>query len=379
MAVPPNLVGFAESAGLRGVLQYGPDSQRQLQSEIFRNWWRLRNPLTVMQQARRYAVEGWEEMSDTLMALSDGADLILTGTTYEELAANVAERRGIPLAALHYFPARPNTAILPIRIPQRLTAPGWALLEWAHWRTLKPAEDRQRRTLGLPTARYRAIRRLVERGTLEIQAYDEALFPGLAAQWTGRLPLVGSITLGMPTAFDPTVESWIGRGKAPIYFGFGSMQVRSPADTVAMIAEVCSELGERALICAPDDAVRAASVGDNVLVVPEVNHSSMFRRCRAVVHHGGAGTTAAGARAGIPALVLWVGADQPVWAQQVRRLGIGTSRRLATTTRESLRADLVLVLGPECVRRAQELASRMTPPAQSLTAAVGLLERAAAG
>ena len=118
MAVPPNLVRFAESAGLPApVLPYGPDSQQQLEAEVFRDWWKLRNPATVLRQAREYVVDGWSEMSETLNAMAAGADLILTGTTYQEVAANVAEAQGIPLAALHYFPARANSKILPVPVP----------------------------------------------------------------------------------------------------------------------------------------------------------------------------------------------------------------------------------------------------------------------
>ncbi|PRC55869.1 glycosyltransferase, partial [Mycobacterium sp. ITM-2017-0098] len=84
-------------------------------------------------------------------------------------------------------------------------------------------------------------------------------------------------------------------------------------------------LGERALICSGAwDAGDGASA-DHVRVVKSVNHSAVFPRCRAVVHHGGAGTTAAGLRAAAPTFVLWIGAEQPIWAAQVKRLGVGTS------------------------------------------------------
>ena len=72
----------------------------------------------------------------------------------------------------------------------------------------------------------------------------------------------------------------------------------------------------------------------------DVNHAAIFPACRAVVHKGGAGTTAAGIRAGIPTLILWMGADQPIWAAQIKRLKVGSARRLSSTTRESLVADL---------------------------------------
>jgi UDP:flavonoid glycosyltransferase YjiC (YdhE family) len=79
-------------------------------------------------------------------------------------------------------------------------------------------------------------------------------------------------------------------------------------------------------------------------------------------------------RAGIPALILWIAFDQPIWADVVKRLKVGTSRRFPRTTRESLVADLRRILAPEYVTRAREIASRMTKPAQSVTTAADLLE-----
>jgi UDP:flavonoid glycosyltransferase YjiC (YdhE family) len=177
IAVPPNLVGFVESAGLERAATYGVDSQKQLEADVFRDWWKLQNPMIVLRRSREYVTEGWAEMSATLDTLAEDADLILTGTTYQEVAANVAEARAIPLAALHYFPCRMNSRVLPVPIPGPVLRTGWSAVEWGHWRVLKGAEDEQRRTLGLPPARVRAVRRIVEDGALELQAYDEQFFP----------------------------------------------------------------------------------------------------------------------------------------------------------------------------------------------------------
>jgi UDP:flavonoid glycosyltransferase YjiC (YdhE family) len=151
IAVPPNLVGFVESAGLPEPVEYGVDSQKQLEADVFRDWWKLQNPLTVLRRSREYVTEGWAEMSETLAALAGDADLILTGTTYQEVAANVAEAHDVPLAALHYFPMRMNTRVLPVRLPGPVLRTGWSAVEWGHWRVLKAAEDAQRRALRLPT------------------------------------------------------------------------------------------------------------------------------------------------------------------------------------------------------------------------------------
>jgi UDP:flavonoid glycosyltransferase YjiC (YdhE family) len=374
MAVPPNLVGFVESAGLTAVA-YGPDSQNELEEEFFRNFWKIQNPINLIRDGTEYITRGWAEMSATLTSLAEGADLVLTGMIYQELAANVAEYHDVPLAALHYFPIRANGRLIPV-VPAPLVRSGISVIWWLHWRMTKRAEDAQRRELRLPKAVGPASRRMAERGYLEIQAYDELCFPGLAAEWNGTRPFVGSLTLQLSTDVDDDVASWIAAGKPPIYFGFGSMPVRSLSDTVSMISAACAQLGERALICSgSNDSSHVPQFG-HVKVVSALNHSAVFPACRAVVHHGGAGTTAAGMRAGIPTLILWIGAEQPIWAFQIKRLKIGSTRRFSTATRESLVTDLRDILVAECCDRAREVAARMTNAAASVTTTADLLEGA---
>jgi UDP:flavonoid glycosyltransferase YjiC (YdhE family) len=92
------------------------------------------------------------------------------------------------------------------------------------------------------------------------------------------------------------------------------------------------------------------------------------------VHHGGSGTTAASLRAGVPTLILWTAGDQPYWGNQLIRLKVGASRRLSTTTRESLVADLRRILTPQYASRARELATQMTNPAESVARAADRVE-----
>ena len=177
MAVPPNLVRFVEEAGLETAVAYGVDSQQQLEADVFRQPLRIRHPWAAFREVRDYMTQGWAQMSNTLVSLAADADLILTGTTYQELAANVAEHHSIPLAALHYFPFRANPYVLPLKLPAPVVGSVWPIVESLHWRVIRPAEDAQRRKLGLPQTRVRAIRRMIDGGALEIQAYDKELFP----------------------------------------------------------------------------------------------------------------------------------------------------------------------------------------------------------
>ena len=378
MAVPPNLVGFVGSAGLSAVA-YGPDTQEQVVAvaDFTHNAFKIQNPVSFARAARELFVEGWAEMSRTLTSLADGADLLLTGQTYHGVVANVAEYYDIPVAGLHHFPVRVNGQIglpfLPSPRPAVRTTlkAGWWL--YSHVIT-KADEDAQRRQLGLPRATAPAAQRMAERGSLEIQAYDQALFPGLAAEWNGRRPFVGALTLELGAYADDDVASWIAAGTPPIYFGFGSTPVQSPTDTVAMITEACAELDQRALIYSGATGSESIPHPDHVELVGQVNYTTILPMCRAVVHHGGAGTTSAGMRAGIPTLILWIAFDQPIWADVVKRLRVGTSRRFSRTTRESLVADLRRILAREYVTQAREIASRMTKPAASVTTAADLLE-----
>jgi UDP:flavonoid glycosyltransferase YjiC (YdhE family) len=249
--------------------------------------------------------------------------------------------------------------------------------DWVGWWMDRKLEDAQRRELGLPKSTTPASKRIAERGSLEIQAYDDACFPGLAAEWArrkGQRPFVGALTMELSTPFDEQVASWIAAGEPPIFFGFGSMPVEAPADTLAMINATCAQLGERALICAGWTDFGDVSQMDHVMVVSAVNFAAVFPRCRAIVHHGGAGTTAIGLRAGVPSLILSMDVNQTVWGAAVKRLKVGTTRRFSSTSQETLVEDLRTILSEHYVARAREFAHRMTAPAESVAAAADLLE-----
>lgn len=381
MAVPPDLVGFAEAAGLTAVA-YGAEMEPQLESyrdswaSWARNFWRVQDLIALCRAALANAAQQWAEISTTLRSVAEGADLLSTSVGYEQSAANVAEHYDIPLVAVHTFPWRPNGQLLP-KLPPALTRSAMTAYDWLGWRLTKKHEDAQRRELGLSKSTRPSPRRFAERGSLEIQAYDDVCLPGLSAEWAewnDRRPFVGTLTMELATAGDDEVASWVAAGTPPICFAFGSIPLESPAETVEMIAAACAEVGERALVCAGGTEFSQLPHFDHVKLVGVVKYGAVFPACRVIAHHGGSGTTAASLRAGTPTLVLWTAGDQPFWGAQVRRLGVGTSRRFSTTTRESLVADLRRILAPQYATRARELATRMTVPADNVAAAADLME-----
>ncbi|SPM43096.1 hypothetical protein MNAB215_5318 [Mycobacterium numidiamassiliense] len=380
LAVSPDLVGFVESAGLKAIA-YGPDTQewvdkyRDFFKSILLNIWKPRDLIELLAPK----AETWVEMSTKLMSLAEGADLLYTGLNFEQPAANVAEYYGIPLATLHYYPMRPNGQMVPT-VPPPVGRAAMRVFDWLFWRLHKKLDDAQRRELGLRKATGPSPRRITELGSLEIQAYDEVCFPGLSAEWaksTGRRPFVGTLTIEFTTDADDEIASWIADGKPPIYFGFGSVPVESVAGMVEMIGAACAQLGERALIRTGGTDLDDVPKFDHVKVVDAVNYAATFPACRAVVHHGGSGTTAASLRAGVPALILWTMGDQPIWGAQIKRLKVGTARRFSTATTESLVADLRQILAPDYVARAREISTRMTQPEVSVATAADLLEATA--
>lgn len=178
----------------------------------------------------------------------------------------------------------------------------------------------------------------------------------------------------LTTEVDDEVASWIAAGTPPICFGFGSMPVESPAEMIEMISAACAELGERGLVCAGWSDFSGVPHFDHIKVVGAVSYAKVFPACRAVVHHGGSGTTAASMRAGVPTLILSMDPNQTIWGAQLKKLKVGTTRRFSSTTRKTLIADLRLILAPEYATRARALATRLTKPADSVSKAANLVE-----
>lgn len=395
--VAPNLVPLAERLGLDPV-PLGIDSAALLGSDLVRRDMRSNHPARRVRALRAVASAGWDELRTGLLALLDdvgGADTVVTGLLGQEVAAAVAERRGLGMAALHYCPVRANRVVSPVsglRGPAATRA-AWALGERVRWGLTRRAENEQRGELGLARARVHLPTRLRDAGVVEIQAYDPALVPGLADEWGPRRPLTGFLALddaararlgeagSGPDARhdggkDGGLDDWIDDGDPPVYVGFGSMPVADPPALLAAVEAACTDLGVRALVSAGwnDFSAAAGTAADidekRVRVVGAVDHAAVLPRCRAAVHHGGAGTTGAVLRAGLPAVVGWYSADQPMWGDLLRRAGVGVARRASTLTQPGVLAGaLSEVLDDATAARAAALGSRLVPADRAVAAA----------
>jgi UDP:flavonoid glycosyltransferase YjiC (YdhE family) len=101
------------------------------------------------------------------------------------------------------------------------------------------------------------------------------------------------------------------------------MGSRKPEETGDLVLQALARAGQRGIVLSGWGGLRAVDVPDSVLVVDAIPFSWLFPRVAAVVHHGGAGTTAAGLRAGVPSIVVPFFGDQPFWGRRVAALGAG--------------------------------------------------------
>jgi UDP:flavonoid glycosyltransferase YjiC (YdhE family) len=171
----------------------------------------------------------------------------------------------------------------------------------------------------------------------------------------------------------PALAAFLAAGPAPVYLGFGSMPDADPAGLVAALVGGARRAGHRMVLHSGWSRLRATGLlDDDVLVVDDVPHSLLFPRMAAVVHHGGAGTTAAALRAGVAAVVIPLFADQFFWGRRVAALGAGA----APIARERLTdARLAAALAVAVGRRdgARRLAEELAAEA-GVAQAVALLE-----
>src|SRR5690606_35862025 len=121
----------------------------------------------------------------------------------------------------------------------------------------------------------------------------------------------------------PALEAFLDAGEPPVYIGFGSMAGRDPEAMTALVVEALALCGRRGLLLTGWGGLHAGAVPESIFVLDAAPHSWLFPRMAAVVHHGGAGTTAEGLRAGVPAVVVPFLFDQPFWGARIEALGVG--------------------------------------------------------
>lgn len=177
-----------------------------------------------------------------------------------------------------------------------------------------------------------------------------------ADDWGDEVALTGHWTLPTPTHRLPSPELADFVAARPVHIGLGSMPVVDPREFGVLLEEALSRLELRATVQGNWEG--AAPRSERFLVVGDVPHAWLFPRVRAVVHHGGAGTSAAAFEAGVAQLAVPHMGDQPYWGRRIADLGCGPSPlRLHEVTVDSLTDRLADLVAGGYDRRAGELGS----------------------
>jgi sterol 3beta-glucosyltransferase len=181
-----------------------------------------------------------------------------------------------------------------------------------------------RSSLGLKTWNGHSYHNMNGKPVETLYAYSRFLAPK-PKEWGEHLHVTGFWPLG-EEAFTPDNEGllrFLNEGEKPIYIGFGSMVGGSFEEMLHITLESLKSTGQRAILSSGWRKLTSDHLPPNVYSVDFVPHSWLFPRVKAVVHHGGAGTTAGGLRAGKPTFIVYFGGDQPYWGSRVYESGAG--------------------------------------------------------
>ncbi|KAK9998022.1 hypothetical protein SO802_017625 [Lithocarpus litseifolius] len=181
--------------------------------------------------------------------------------------------------------------------------------------------------------------------------------------WGPNIDVVGFCFLDLASNYQPpdSLVEWLAAGREPIYIGFGSLPVEEPEKMTKIIVEALEITGQRGIINKGWGGLgNLAEPKDFVHLLDNCPHDWLFPRCIAVVHHGGAGTTAAGLKAACPTAVVPFFGDQPFWGERVHARGVGPAPiPIDEFSREKLVDAINFMLDPEVKKRAVEVADAM--------------------
>lgn len=157
-------------------------------------------------------------------------------------------------------------------------------------------------------------------------------------------------------AYTPSkkLSDFLAQGEKPIYIGFGSVfDTKQKNETLKLITDALHKSSKRGIISGMGDV---ENLTQNLLAINSIPHSWLFERVSLVCHHGGAGTTAAGFKAGIPSIIIPFTNDQFAWAHRVYHLGVGSEPIYRKNlTADKLASAIKLVLKDEIISNAKTL------------------------
>jgi UDP:flavonoid glycosyltransferase YjiC (YdhE family) len=287
--------------------------------------------LRFVGELRRVAPALVEEMLADFWRACQGADAVIFSVV--GLASwQVAERLGLPSAGAFLQPLTrtrefPAIGLPPaVRLGSALNLATHLLAEQLMWQPVRRRVNAWRvSTLGLSSLPVAGpLRAMARHRTPVLYGYSPSVVPR-PADWPEWAHVTGYWYLGAEPGWrpPPALEAFLADGPPPVYVGFGSMTPRNAARLTRIALEALERAGQRGVLLKGWGALGEGELPPWAHVVDDVPHEWLFPRMAAVVHHGGAGTTGAGLRAGVPSILTPLGFDQPFWAGRVAALGVG--------------------------------------------------------
>ncbi|MFE1414175.1 glycosyltransferase [Streptomyces sp. NPDC058746] len=299
-------------------------------------------------------------------AVDPGTDLLLLSTTTAPLGWHVTEATGIPGLGVYLQPTAPTGDFAPPVAGTRSLgrtgnrAAGRFALRMTD-RIYAPAVARLRAHLDLPPLTPAHARRRQEKARRPVlHGFSTALLPR-PSDWADHLSVAGSwwpyVDPGSRLPAD--LEAFLTAGPPPVLIGFGSMASGHGERLGGIAVRALRRAGLRGVLQSGSAGLAAGGGGDDVLTIGDVPHALLFPRLAAVVHHAGAGTSAAALHAGVPSVSVPVAADQPFWAARLTTIGAAPAALpFDSLTPENLAAALTAAVYDRAYTTAAAAASR---------------------
>ncbi|KAI9786378.1 MAG: hypothetical protein M1816_008039 [Peltula sp. TS41687] len=280
-----------------------------------------------------------------------------------------AERLGVPLHLMFTFPQTPTTAfpnplanIKKTNVdPSYTNFMSYLLVEMITWQGLGDlVNDFRVKTLGLePVSTLWAPGQLYRQKVPFTYLWSPGLVPK-PKDWGPEIDIAGFVFLDLASNFKPpeSLVEFLEAGPPPLYIGFGSIVVDDPDRFTSIIFEAVQKTGVRALVSKGWGGLGGGQAPENVYMLENTPHDWIFPRVSAVIHHGGAGTTAIGLKCGKPTMVVPFFGDQPFWGAMIAKAGAGYHEPVPykALTVERLIEGIQEILSPEAQVNAKKLA-----------------------
>jgi UDP:flavonoid glycosyltransferase YjiC (YdhE family) len=291
-----------------------------------------RRPIKTTSEVIKLAKSHLKDLMQDCMQSAQGADLLIYSTLGSFTTPTVAQYFNIPAIATHLQP--PNS-LQPLLIPPFTTKKLYGsliesslakIVESIIWRSLSPQINQWRNSLGFgKSSKPHSITGLQPSGMPTMFGFSSLVVPK-PPDWPDNVHVTGYWFLPMEENWKPPKEliEFIDSGPPPVFISFGSMTSSDPKQLTSLIVEATQEAKVRCVLGSGWAKLGCDNLPDNIYMVDDLPYEWLLPKMSAIVHHGGAGTTAAGLRAGIPSVTIPCLADQFFWGKTLIALGAST-------------------------------------------------------